>query len=86
MPAAQAPCSPCAGGHGADGGHDHGVLPGWPRITAALLLASAAEAAHWLQQGNVGMLLALLAIALSGLGCTAPACRMSAGCAWASTP
>ena len=68
MPAAQAPCSPCAGGHGADGGHDHGVLPGWPRITAALLLASAAEAAHWLQQGNVGMLLALLAIALSGLG------------------
>ena len=54
-------------------GHDHGVLPGWPRIAAALVLAVLAEAAHWgaslhpwLSYG--GMALAVVAIGLSGLG------------------
>ncbi|GAB2731072.1 heavy metal translocating P-type ATPase [Melaminivora jejuensis] len=61
-------CSPC--GHGDDGGdgHDHGALPGWPRISAALALAAGAEVAHWLQYDLPGMALAVLAIALSGLG------------------
>nr|WP_180317474.1 cation-translocating P-type ATPase [Delftia acidovorans] len=57
-------------------GHDHSVLPGWPRITAALIAAVLAEAAHWFSgsQGDVpalqygGMAVAVLAIALSGLG------------------
>ncbi|KZK28259.1 4-deoxy-4-formamido-L-arabinose-phospho-UDP deformylase [Delftia sp. GW456-R20] len=57
-------------------GHDHSVLPGWPRITAALIAAVLAEAAHWFSgsQGGVpalqygGMAVAVLAIALSGLG------------------
>jgi Cd2+/Zn2+-exporting ATPase len=57
-------------------GHDHSVLPGWPRITAALVAAVLAEAAHWFSgaQGGVpalqygGMAVAVLAIALSGLG------------------
>ncbi|WP_454724145.1 heavy metal translocating P-type ATPase [Delftia acidovorans] len=57
-------------------GHDHSVLPGWPRITAALIAAVLAEAAHWVSgsQGGVpalqygGMAVAVLAIALSGLG------------------
>ena len=57
-------------------GHDHSVLPGWPRITAALIAAVLAEAAHWFSgsQGGVpalqygGMAVAILAIALSGLG------------------
>lgn len=52
------------------------MLPGWPRITAALIAAVLAEAAHWLSgsQGGVpalqygGMAVAVLAIALSGLG------------------
>ncbi|AVP57975.1 heavy metal translocating P-type ATPase [Pulveribacter suum] len=58
-------CGSCAG----DGdGHDHGALPGWPRIAAALALASGAEVAHWLQQDTLGMALAVVAIALSGLG------------------
>ena len=56
-----------------DHGHDHGVLPGWPRIVAALLMALLAEAAHWFQPQYpvlqyVGMALAVIAIALSGLG------------------
>jgi Cd2+/Zn2+-exporting ATPase len=49
------------------------VLPGWPRIAAALVLAVLAEAAHWgaslhpwLSYG--GMALAVVAIGLSGLG------------------
>ncbi|WP_272971805.1 HAD-IC family P-type ATPase, partial [Comamonas terrigena] len=57
----------------AHAGHDHGVLPGWPRIAAALVLAVLAEAAHWgaslhpwLSYG--GMALAVVAIGLSGLG------------------
>lgn len=60
----------------AHAGHDHGVLPGWPRIAAALVAAVLAEAAHWFSgaQGGVpvlqygGMAVAVLAIALSGLG------------------
>jgi len=49
------------------------VLPSWPRISAALVLALLAEAAHWLQPQYpalqyVGMALAVMAIALSGLG------------------
>ena len=63
----------CCGHGGADshdehGGHDHGVLPGWPRIAAALVLATGAEAAHWLGYDTPGMALAVAAIALSGLG------------------
>lgn len=74
-------CGACCGGpaqashaHGnEDGGddhagHDHGVLPGWPRIFAALAVALGAEVSHWFQLEYVGMALAVLAIALSGLG------------------
>ncbi len=66
-------CAPCGPDHGDAGGdhghgHDHGVLPGWPRIAAALALAAGAEVAHWMQQDTPGMALAVLAIALSGLG------------------
>ncbi|WP_312759312.1 heavy metal translocating P-type ATPase [Pulveribacter sp.] len=62
--------APACGSCAADGddGHDHGALPGWPRIAAALVLAAGAEAAHWLQQDVLGMALAVVAIALSGLG------------------
>ncbi|WP_027016052.1 heavy metal translocating P-type ATPase [Comamonas composti] len=57
-------------------GHDHGVLPGWPRITAALMAAVLAEAADWISGAKgglptlqyAGMAMALLAIGLSGLG------------------
>ena len=56
-------------------GHDHGVLPGWPRIYAALAAALAAEACHWFGGDGanatlqyLGMALAVLGIALSGLG------------------
>ena len=54
-------------------GHDHGVLSGWPRICAALLLALLAEVAHWFTPQYAplqyaGMALAVLAIGLSGLG------------------
>ncbi|MEG0921376.1 MAG: cation-translocating P-type ATPase [Comamonas sp.] len=65
-------------GEGDDHGHDHGVLPGWGRIGAALVLSVAAEISHWLSgdTGSAnyallhygGMALALMAIALSGLG------------------
>ena len=65
-------------GEGDDHGHDHGVLPGWGRIGAALVLSVAAEVAHWLSGDTSsanyallhygGMALALVAIALSGLG------------------
>ncbi len=63
---------------GDDHGHSHDALPGWGRIGAALVAALAAEACHWasgqpdsansdlLHYG--GMALALVAIALSGLG------------------
>ncbi|MBF5004599.1 heavy metal translocating P-type ATPase [Diaphorobacter caeni] len=70
-------CGACCGGstHShADGddddhaGHDHGVLPGWPRIYAALAVALGAEVAHWYQLQYVGMALAIIAILLSGLG------------------
>lgn len=61
-------CSGCACSTSAGDGHDHGTLPGWPRIAAALALATSAEAAHWMQQDYAGMALAVVAIALSGLG------------------
>ncbi|MGN1056606.1 MAG: heavy metal translocating P-type ATPase [Comamonas sp.] len=53
--------------------HDHGVLPSWPRIAVALVCALLAEIAHWFtaQQpwlNTAGMVLAVVAIALSGLG------------------
>ncbi|MDQ7956877.1 MAG: heavy metal translocating P-type ATPase [Pseudomonadota bacterium] len=64
--------------HGAEGhadgdGHDHGPLPGWPRLAAALVVALAAELSHLLLPGTavwrgVGMALAAVAIALAGLG------------------
>ena len=69
-----------AHGDGADHGHAHGVLPGWGRISGALALALLAELGHWLASANGaspqlagiyhygGMALAVLAIALSGLG------------------
>ena len=61
-------CSGCACSTSAGDGHDHGTLPGWPRIAAALALATGAEVAHWMQQDYAGMALAVVAIALSGLG------------------
>ena len=56
------------GDHDDHAGHDHGVLPGWPRIIAALAVAAGAEVAHWMSLQYVGMALALVAILLSGLG------------------
>ena len=72
-------CSGPAGddAHDDHAGHDHGVLPGWPRIAAALVVALGAEVCHWLahdpQSGlawlkYLGMALAVLGIALAGLG------------------
>ncbi|QEA11916.1 heavy metal translocating P-type ATPase [Comamonas flocculans] len=64
-------CAPPAhaeGGHAHGHDHDHSALPGWPRIALALLLAAGAEAAHALALGWPGMLLAVAAIALAGLG------------------
>lgn len=56
-----------------DHGHSHGDLPSWPRISAALVLALGAEAAHWGHSQwpalhYLGMALAVVAIALAGLG------------------
>ncbi|QJY32786.1 cation-translocating P-type ATPase [Diaphorobacter sp. JS3050] len=67
-PSPASACSGCACSTSAGDGHDHGTLPGWPRIAAALALATGAEAAHWMQQDHAGMALAVVAIALSGLG------------------
>ncbi|WP_284337997.1 heavy metal translocating P-type ATPase [Comamonas sp. NoAH] len=58
---------------GHDHSHDHGVLPSWSRISAALVLALLAEAAHWLTSQYpalqyAGMALAVAAIGLAGLG------------------
>ena len=78
-------CGPCSHSHPQgrhehdrqhrhdDHGHDHGSLPSWPRIAAALVLALGAEAAHWGQAAGpalhyLGMALAIAAIALAGLG------------------
>ncbi len=69
-------------GHGRDSahapddaqdGHDHGPLPAWPRIAAALGVACAAELGHLLLPDTpvwriAGMALAALAIGLAGLG------------------
>ena len=67
-PSPASACSGCACSTSAGDDHDHGTLPGWPRIAAALALATGAEAAHWMQQDYAGMALAVVAIALSGLG------------------
>lgn len=67
-PSPASACSGCACSTSAGDGHDHGTLPGWPRIAAALALATGAETAHWMQQDYAGMALAVVAIALSGLG------------------
>ena len=67
-PSPASACSGCACSTSAGDGHDHGTLPGWPRIAAALALATGAEVAHWMQQDYAGMALAVVAIALSGLG------------------
>mgnify|MGYP001577723116 CR=1 FL=1 len=61
-------CGSSAGAGDPHAGHDHGALPGWPRIAAALAAAAGAEAAHWFQQETLGMALAVAAIALAGLG------------------
>jgi Cd2+/Zn2+-exporting ATPase len=58
---------------GPHAGHDHGNLPGWPRLIAALAMAAAAELWHALAPDGLawraaGMGLAVLAIALAGLG------------------
>ena len=71
--AAAGGCAACAGephGHGGEPGHGHahGLLPGWPRIALALILAAGAEAAHAFGQTWPGMLLAVASIALAGLG------------------
>lgn len=67
------PSTPRAHPGGGDHGHSHGDLPSWPRISAALVLALGAEAAHWGHSQwpalhYVGMALAVVAIALTGLG------------------
>ena len=64
--------------HGSDSGashdgHDHGALPGWGRIGASLVAALAAEITHLAAPDTTawhaaGMVLAALAIALSGIG------------------
>ncbi|MGP1684189.1 MAG: heavy metal translocating P-type ATPase, partial [Giesbergeria sp.] len=59
--------------HSSDDGHDHSALPGWARIGSALLAATGAELLHLLGPGTTlwlgaGMALAVLAIALAGLG------------------
>jgi Cd2+/Zn2+-exporting ATPase len=56
-----------------DDGHDHGPLPGWQRIAAALAVALVAELSHLLLPETTvwrvtGMALAALAIALAGTG------------------
>ncbi|MDR2129334.1 MAG: cation-translocating P-type ATPase [Burkholderiaceae bacterium] len=68
-------------GGGCEGAHAHGQQPGWTRLACALALALAAEMAHLLAEGQTlpallppplargaGMLMALAAIALAGLG------------------
>lgn len=67
------PSTPRAHPGGGDHGHSHGDLPSWPRISAALVLALGAEAAHWGHSQwpalhYLGMALAVVAIALTGLG------------------
>ncbi|MBO1248374.1 cation-translocating P-type ATPase [Comamonas denitrificans] len=67
------PSTPRAHPGGGDHGHSHGALPSWPRISAALILALGAEAAHWGHSQwpalhYLGMALAVVAIALTGLG------------------
>ncbi len=59
--------------HGGHDGHDHGALPGWGRLAAALLLALAAELLHLLGPDTTawriaGMAVAAVAIVLAGLG------------------
>jgi len=59
--------------HAQSDGHDHGALPGWPRIAAALAVAIGAELLHLLTPDtsawrSAGMALAAVAIALAGFG------------------
>ncbi len=59
--------------HSDHDGHDHSTLPGWGRIGASLLVATAAELLHLLGPDTplwhgAGMALAAVAIALAGLG------------------
>ncbi len=60
-------------GHGDHDGHDHGALPGWGRLAAALVAATAAELLHLLGPDTTpwrmaGMAVAAGAILLAGLG------------------
>lgn len=60
-------------GHDDHDGHDHGALPGWRRIGAALVVALGAEVMHLAAPDTAvwhygGMALAALAIGLAGLG------------------
>ncbi|XDF37210.1 heavy metal translocating P-type ATPase [Paracidovorax avenae] len=65
------PDSAAAGSHGHD--HDHGMLPGWGRLGASLVAATAAELLHLLAPDALpwqaaGMAVAAVAILLAGLG------------------
>ena len=60
-------------GHDDHDGHDHGALPGWRRIGAALVAALGAEVMHLAAPDTAvwhygGMALAALAIGLAGIG------------------
>ncbi|OJU89874.1 MAG: 4-deoxy-4-formamido-L-arabinose-phospho-UDP deformylase [Burkholderiales bacterium 66-5] len=61
-------CSSCGSHDEHGGGHEHGLLPNWPRIALALACAVGAELAHAFAQSWPGMVLAVVAIALAGLG------------------
>ncbi|WP_198972046.1 heavy metal translocating P-type ATPase [Xylophilus sp. ASV27] len=68
-----APSGAAAAPQDAHDGHDHGALPGWGRIAAALAAATGAELLHLLGPDmplwhGAGMLLAGAAILLAGLG------------------
>ena len=71
--AATASTAPDAHDHNANDGHDHSSLPGWTRISAALVAATGAELLHLLGPDTplwhgASMALAAVAIRLAGLG------------------
>ena len=62
--------------------HDHGVLPGWPRIGAALVMALLAEASHWLAPQIPALEYAGMALAVVAIACRAWACTKRGSKAW----